>query len=220
MKFFQDFLGFNSHVDFYRLSQISCLKVQKGGLLKRHFSFLVLALALIVHSSSSFAKKHGNDNFNDQRSSANQFLNQTEQQNRNSSSYKKQQGKQTKGRNQLPTQQAAQDDRDLVRAVQDKRNVHFVEAGDLEVVKLLPDDTQGLPHQRWYVRLSNGAQVFCVYNLDMGGKIPLKVGDRIAIGGEFKMTNVGPLMHWLHDDPRDRRPDGYVDFNGQRYGIH
>ena len=111
-----------------------------------------------------------------------------------------------------------QSDSDLVRAVSGRRDVNFVEASQVVVVRLLSDDTQGLPHQRWYVRLSDGSEVFCVYNLDMGGRIPLKVGSSIGLGGQFKFTNQGPLMHWLHSDPQHRRPDGYVEVDGHRYG--
>lgn len=116
------------------------------------------------------------------------------------------------------SQQSAQNDSDLVRAVNDRRNVNFVEAANVTVVEILPDDTQGLPHQKWVVQLSSGAKVNAVYNSDMGARIPVKIGAKMALGGEFKMTNIGPLIHWLHYDPRGQRPDGYVEMNGVRYG--
>lgn len=117
-----------------------------------------------------------------------------------------------------PVAMGAQNDSDLVRAVNDRRNVNFVEGHNVVVSRLLPDDKAGLPHQRWYVKLSNGAEVFAVYNIDLGQRIPMKIGDVMSLGGEFKMTNVGPLIHWLHYDPSGRRPDGYVEVNGVRYG--
>lgn len=125
---------------------------------------------------------------------------------------------QKRGEDSDVEQSVVQDDKDLVRAVDDRRNVHFLEAGNLVVTKLMPDDTQGRPHQKWYVRLSNGKQVFCVYNLDMGKRVPIKVGSVMSVGGEFKWTQQGALVHWLHHDPRDRRPDGYVEVDGVRYG--
>ena len=108
----------------------------------------------------------------------------------------------------------------LVQDVSNHRGENFVEAKDVTVSELSPDDTQGLPHQKWYVKLSSGAEIQCVYNLDMGTRIPLKVGDRISIGGQFIWTNQGGLVHWLHEDPSHRRPDGYVIVNGQTYGVH
>ncbi len=111
-----------------------------------------------------------------------------------------------------------QNDSDLVRAVNDRRNVNFVQAGNVVVSRILPDDNVGSPHQKWYVRLSNGKEVIAVYNSDMGRRVPMKVGTTMALGGEFKMTNIGPLIHWLHYDPRGNRPDGYVIVDGVRYG--
>ncbi|AFY00753.1 DUF3465 domain-containing protein [Bdellovibrio bacteriovorus] len=108
-------------------------------------------------------------------------------------------------------------DSDLVRAVNDRRREDFVEGGSLTVVKILPDDSSGLEHQKWVVRLSNGELMQAVYNLDMCPRVPLKVGDVIAMGGQFIWTNKGGLLHWLHHDPRGRRPDGYVYVNGQYY---
>ncbi|WP_374035172.1 DUF3465 domain-containing protein [Bdellovibrio bacteriovorus] len=108
-------------------------------------------------------------------------------------------------------------DSDLVRAVNDRRREDFVEGGSLTVVKVLPDDNSGLEHQKWVVRLSNGELMQAVYNLDMCPRVPLKVGDVIAMGGQFIWTNKGGLLHWLHHDPRGRRPDGYVYVNGQYY---
>lgn len=115
---------------------------------------------------------------------------------------------------------APQGDEELVSAISKRRNVYFLEAADLKVTRLLPDDTQGLPHQKFIVQTSNGNKVLCVYNLDKGQRIPLKEGDKVGLGGEFKWTNQGALMHWLHEDDRNRRPDGYVDLAGRRYGLN
>jgi len=125
------------------------------------------------------------------------------------------------GRDRNPPIQSVQNlgDADLIRAVNDRRHVHFVRAGKVKVSKILPDDRHGRPHQRWYVRLSNGEEVFCVYNLDLGQHVPLQIGDEIVVAGEFKWTERGPLIHWLHYDPRGNRPDGYVVVNGVFYGA-
>jgi hypothetical protein len=115
---------------------------------------------------------------------------------------------------------APTDDSKLVQAIASHRNVYFLEAAKLKVTQLLRDDTQGLPHQKFKVVTSHGDQVLCVYNLDQGQRIPLKIGDEVGVGGEFKMTNVGPMMHWLHEDSSNKRPDGYVELAGRRYGLN
>lgn len=108
-------------------------------------------------------------------------------------------------------------DYELVQAVNNRRSENFVEGGSLLVVKILPDDSHGLEHQKWVVRLSNGETMQAVYNLGMCPRVPVRVGDVISMGGQFIWTNKGGLLHWLHHDPRGRRPDGYVFVNGQFY---
>jgi hypothetical protein len=111
------------------------------------------------------------------------------------------------------------DDFDLIRAVRDKKRLYFVEASGVRISKIYPEDTSGNRHQKWLVRLSDGQTVYCAYNIDVAETIPLRVYDVIAVGGEFIYDpRQGPILHWLHEDPRKRRPDGYVDLNGIRYG--
>lgn len=110
------------------------------------------------------------------------------------------------------------DDSRLVAAFKARRGVDFIEAGNLVVTKLLPDDNQGLRHQKWQARLSNGGILTIVYNSDMDEKVPLNVGDVFSVGGQFIWTGNGGLIHWVHDDPKGRRPDGYVLFDGVQYG--
>lgn len=111
------------------------------------------------------------------------------------------------------------DDSEFVQAVKGKRDLNFIQGKGVFVAQILPDDTDGLRHQRWYVKLSNGEMMFAVYNIDMTERVPLEVNQEMGLGGEFKMTNQGPLIHWLHQDPKERRPDGYVEVNGKRYGL-
>jgi uncharacterized protein DUF3465 len=110
------------------------------------------------------------------------------------------------------------DDSALVAAVESHRNIFYVEAGNLTVSNILPDDTKGLPHQKWQAKLSNGTTITLIYNSDMGVRVPVKVGDKFAVGGQYIQTPGGGLVHWLHDDPHQTRPDGYVYLNGVVYG--
>lgn len=108
-------------------------------------------------------------------------------------------------------------DEAIVSAVQNRKRLNFVQGGGMVVTKVLPDDNQGLTHQKWMVRLSNGQQMMAVYNTDMCERVPLKVGDVVAMGGQFIWSNQGALLHWLHHDPQHRRPDGFVQLNGKFY---
>jgi hypothetical protein len=108
-------------------------------------------------------------------------------------------------------------DAQIVSAVNRQTQVNFVEGSGMVVTQLLPDDTSGLTHQKWIVRLSNGKLIQAVYNTDMCPRVPLKVGDVVSMGGQFIWTNQGGLIHWLHHDPKGARPDGYVNLNGKDY---
>lgn len=108
--------------------------------------------------------------------------------------------------------------RDVADAQQRGKGVNYLEVHGAVVSKILPDDTQGRPHQKWVVALANGRTLLSVYNSDMGERIPLKVGDTVSMGGQYIWDRSGGLIHWLHHDPKGRRPDGWVELNGVVYG--
>lgn len=124
-----------------------------------------------------------------------------------------------KPRRPVPGGQGSGVDIELVRAANSRSRVHFVRAARMEVIRLLPDDREGRPHQKFVVRLSNGLEVTAVSNLDLCEYIPVKVGMFVGLAGEFIWTNQGALIHWLHRDPRKNRPDGYVELNGKFYCL-
>lgn len=117
----------------------------------------------------------------------------------------------------LPPTGQLENDREIISALQNRRRVNFVKGMNLVVVKLLPDDRQGLPHQKFVVKVSSGAEVLIVSNLDLCQHIDLKIGQQVGVAGEFIWTNTGGLIHWTHRDPQHRRPDGYITANGQTY---
>lgn len=105
----------------------------------------------------------------------------------------------------------------LIAAVNQERNVNYLEAGNLVVEKLLPDDLSGREHQKMLVRLTNGKTIQVVSNLDFCEHVPVSIGDRIAVGGQFIWTRGGGLVHWVHTDPSGQRQKGYIVFNGKSY---
>jgi hypothetical protein len=116
----------------------------------------------------------------------------------------------------LPT---VTDDADLVRAVTDQKRLSYIQAAGLTVDTLMPDDTQGAKHQKFFVKTSRGQRVLLVYQLDCGHeRVPVKVGDKVGVGGEF-IYDRGALVHWLHSSSRKTRPDGYIEHNHLRYGL-
>lgn len=113
-----------------------------------------------------------------------------------------------------------QGQQELIAAQEARRRVMYIEVQDAIVENdQMPDDTRGLPHQHWTVKLANGKIVEGVYNIRGVPKLPIRHGEKISMGGEYIPDRNGGLMHWLHEDTRNRRPDGYVEINGVRYGA-
>jgi hypothetical protein len=108
----------------------------------------------------------------------------------------------------------------ILKAISDNKEISFVEAKNVKVVKLLRADNKGARHQRWVVQFDNGTQMTAVYNIDLADKVPLSVGDVISMGGElvFGDRKGDPILHWIHADPRKKRIDGYVMLNDKKYG--
>lgn len=84
------------------------------------------------------------------------------------------------------------------------------------VTSILPDDSQGLPHQKFFMIVGGQITLQIVSNLDFG-RIPLLVGQTVSVCGEF--LNIGKgMIHWTHFDPRGIHANGFTIFNGQVYG--
>lgn len=107
----------------------------------------------------------------------------------------------------------------LCDAIAQQKGVRFIEADNIWIERLLDDDLKPPKHQRWIGRLSCGARILLVYNISLCERVPVQVGDRIQVGGELLFTRGLPLIHWLHEDPKNRRPHGYVILNGRKYGL-
>jgi hypothetical protein len=86
------------------------------------------------------------------------------------------------------------------------------------VARLLSDDREGSPHQRFVVRTASGLTVLVAHNLDLARRLEgLRVGDAISLYGEYEWNDQGGVMHWTHDDPDGQHAAGYIDWDGRRY---
>ena len=84
------------------------------------------------------------------------------------------------------------------------------------VTSILPDDTQGLPHQKFFISVDEQINLEIVSNLDFG-RVPLRVGQTISVCGEY--LNVGQgMIHWTHFDPHGGHAEGFTILNGQLFG--
>jgi hypothetical protein len=85
------------------------------------------------------------------------------------------------------------------------------------VYKLLPDDTRGLPHQKFLIQLANGSTVLIAHDTAMAPRVPIQPGDVVRIHGEYIWNQKGGLIHWTHHTDTPRHEGGWILFNGQVY---
>ena len=86
------------------------------------------------------------------------------------------------------------------------------------VLRVLPDDRDGSPHQRFLLRLADGGTVLVAHNLDLAPRLDgLAEGETVAFRGEYVWNPKGGTLHWTHDDPRGTHPDGWLRWRGRVY---
>lgn len=80
------------------------------------------------------------------------------------------------------------------------------------VIKILPDDHEGIHHQRFIVSVpaSPSAQgghpghtVLIVHNLERAYRANVKIGDKVEVHGTYVWNKFGGLIHNTHHDDRD-----------------
>jgi hypothetical protein len=108
------------------------------------------------------------------------------------------------------------DDRQILQAQQQ----HLIKSevtGRAPVQELLPDDLEGLKHEKFLLRLSNGSTVLVAHDISYAPRVPLQEGDFIVIHGEYIWNQKGGLIHWTHRSDSPRHEGGWIDFKGTRY---
>ena len=90
--------------------------------------------------------------------------------------------------------------------------------GEGKISKLLPDDSDGIRHQKMIVVLDSGQSILLTHNIDLAGKINfIRLGDSIAFNGEYVWNEKGGLVHWTHHDPKGQHVAGWLKYNGKIY---
>ena len=85
------------------------------------------------------------------------------------------------------------------------------------VLKLLADDTRGIPHQRFLLTLTNGTTVLVAHDTQMAPRVPVRAGDMVRIHGEYIWNEKGGVIHWTHHSNSILHEPGWIELNGQRY---
>lgn len=97
-----------------------------------------------------------------------------------------------------------------------RRSGVWVEA-DGRVERTLADDREGDRHQRFLVRLANGATVLVAHNIDLAPRVPVAQGDPLTLRGRYEWNDRGGVVHWTHHDPDGSSPGGWIRLHGETY---
>jgi len=86
------------------------------------------------------------------------------------------------------------------------------------VIRLLADDRDGSPHQRFIIEADSGGTLLVAHNLELAPRLDgLAAGEMLVVSGEYQWNAQGGLIHWTHDDPQRRHAPGYIEWRGRRY---
>ncbi len=97
------------------------------------------------------------------------------------------------------------------------RNLPQVQGSGI-VVKLLKDDTKGLQHQKFLLKISDNITILIAHNIDLAPRVDdIQEGGVIEFKGEYIYTPKGGTVHWTHKDPRGNHQPGYLKHNGKTY---
>jgi hypothetical protein len=86
------------------------------------------------------------------------------------------------------------------------------------IERILADDRDGSPHQRFIIRTAGGTSLLIAHNLDLAPRLEgLREGESVTVLGEYEWNEKGGVMHWTHDDPQGQHVAGYIEWLGRRY---
>lgn len=97
------------------------------------------------------------------------------------------------------------------------RNLPQVQGSGI-VVKVLKDDTNGLQHQKFLLKVSDNITILIAHNIDLAPRVvDIQEGDVVGFKGEYIYTPKGGTVHWTHKDPRGNHAAGWLEYNGKKY---
>lgn len=105
----------------------------------------------------------------------------------------------------------------ITEAFSAHRNLPQVQGRGI-VVKVLKDDTKGLKHQKFLLKVNDNITILIAHNLDLAPRVEdIREGDSVSFKGEYIYTPKGGTVHWTHKDPRGNHQAGWLKHNGKTY---
>ncbi|MGQ0442582.1 MAG: DUF3465 domain-containing protein [Methylophilaceae bacterium] len=118
--------------------------------------------------------------------------------------------------NDAGTHISSVDNSSIEQAFQYKKSDVQVSGGGV-VIKLLADDTKGVQHQKFLVKINPQQTLLFAHNIDLAPRIPLQINDTITFSGEYVYNPKGGIVHWTHLDPSGTHAAGWVNLHGKTY---
>ena len=105
----------------------------------------------------------------------------------------------------------------IVEAFGAHRNLPQVQGSGV-VVKVLKDDTNGLQHQKFLLKVSDNITILIAHNIDLAPRVDdIHEGDTVSFKGEYIYTPKGGTVHWTHKDPRGNHAAGWLEHKAKKY---
>ena len=107
---------------------------------------------------------------------------------------------------------------DVFASAFEEHRANFVAEGSGTVTRVLSDDNEGSPHQRFIVTLPSGQTLLISHNIGLAHRVEgLSVGDSVSFRGEYEWNDKGGVVHWTHRDPEGRHEPGWIRHGGNTY---
>ena len=84
------------------------------------------------------------------------------------------------------------------------------------IARLLPDSYGRNEHQRFIVRCPSGQTILIVNDVSIGQRVPVGMGQRVVVRGQYVWNRQGGLIHFTHH--RDGN-GGWILFQGHVYAL-
>lgn len=108
--------------------------------------------------------------------------------------------------------------KDAITLAFEQQQTNIEVEGEGIVARTLSDDTSGVPHQRFIVRIASGSTVLVSHNTHVAERLDdLRTGDHVSFAGEYIWNPQGGVLHWTHRDPAGRHTPGWIKHNGKTY---
>jgi hypothetical protein len=104
----------------------------------------------------------------------------------------------------------------IIRKLFDNKQSGVQVQGSGIVTQILSDDTDGVRHQRFILKLNSGQTLLIAHNIDVAPRLEgVSLGTKIAFYGEYYYNDQGGGIHWTHPDPNGKHVSGYLNVLSQ-----